>query len=184
MIDIATAIKQQVTCREFAESIGLKINRSGFTVCPFHHDTDASLKVYKGDRGWCCFGCHKGGDVINFASLYYGIPFKEALRRLNDDFQLGLMQTEETRDSRMLAAVAIARLKAQREKEAREKAAAEAAYWVALDKLLDAESRVRKYAPQSMDEEITTAFRDALFDRELYAARLNDAEIGRHGGHD
>lgn len=93
MIDLriyAPQIKELVSCRRFLEYNGIKVNRRGFAVCPLHGDTDASLKVYDGDRGWTCYGCHKGGDVINLAKAYYGVTFSETIRRLNDDFSLGL----------------------------------------------------------------------------------------------
>ena len=35
-----------------------------------------------------CYGCHKGGDVINLAKLLYNVGFKDAIARLNDQFKL------------------------------------------------------------------------------------------------
>lgn len=182
MMDIATAIKEQVSCREFAESIGLKINRAGFAVCPFHGDTDASLKIYKGDKGWCCFGCHRGGDVINMASLYYGLPFRDTLQRLNDDFQLGLIDREappEQAAKRAITAVEIAKRKAARAKEARLEAALEAAYWTAFDKWLANERIIRDKAPQTPDEEFNQDFVRALVNRDAIRDELETIELRR-----
>ena len=87
---LADKIKQSVTCRQLLEANGNKVDRHGFSVCPLHGDKDASLKVYDGNRGWVCYGCHKGGDVINLARELYGLRFDDAIRRLNDEFNVGL----------------------------------------------------------------------------------------------
>lgn len=180
MIDYAQAIKESVSCQQFANFIGLHINRSGFAVCPFHGDKDASLKIYKGGRGWCCFGCHKGGDVINLASLYYGLGFKETLQRLNDDFNLGLMQeSAETAQNRVLMAVQTARRRIERIKEKRKKEALEAKYWVVFDKWLDAYRRVIKYEPKDFNADWSDEFIKAIKDRAIYNERLTNIEMER-----
>lgn len=86
----ASQIKQSVSCRQLLETNGINVDRHGFAVCPLHGDNDASLKVYGGDRGWVCYGCHKGGDVINLARELYGLRFNDAIRRLNEEFNVGL----------------------------------------------------------------------------------------------
>ena len=68
---IVDIVKESVSCKDFAEHIGLSVNRSGFCCCPFHGEKTPSLKIYSDGRGWYCFGCHQGGDVINMAKLYY-----------------------------------------------------------------------------------------------------------------
>lgn len=86
----ANQVKSAVSCRTLLEANGIKVSRHGFAVCPLHGDRDASLKVYDNGRGWCCYGCHKGGDVINLAMALYNVRFNDAVRRLNDEFRLGL----------------------------------------------------------------------------------------------
>lgn len=179
MMDIATAIKEAVTCQQFADFVGLKVNKAGFAVCPFHGDKDASLKIYKGGRGWCCFGCHKGGDVINLASLYYGLNFKETLKKLNDDFNLGLMG-EQSEQDKVMAAVQTARRRTERMKAKREKAAIEAEYWVAYEKWLDSCRKVMDNEPPSGGE-ATKEFCNALFERERNYENLKRVEVRRIG---
>lgn len=82
-------VKSSVSCRSLLEANGVAV-KHGFAKCPLHGDTDASLKVYDNGRGWCCYGCHKGGDVINLARELYGIGFSSAIERLNDEFNIGL----------------------------------------------------------------------------------------------
>ena len=175
MTDVAAAIKDAVSCRQFADFIGLNVNRAGFAVCPFHSDKDASLKIYKGGRGWCCFGCHKGGDVINMASLYYGLPFRETLKRLNEDFNLGLMNDSQSEQDRVLAATLAAKRKAERMKAQREREAKLAEYWVAYDRWLDSCRRVSDNEP-TRDGEASKEFCDALIDREINYQRVKKLE--------
>ena len=40
---------------------------------PGHDERTASFTVYPGDRGWWCYGCGRGGDVVNLAALAWGI---------------------------------------------------------------------------------------------------------------
>lgn len=177
MTDVATAIKESVSCLQFADFIGLKVNRSGFAVCPFHNDSDASLKIYRGGRGWCCFGCHKGGDVINFASLYYGLNFTDTIKRLNEDFNLGLLE-DQTEQDRVLAAVQLAKRKAERMKAEREKAAFEVEYWIAYEKWLASCRKVMDNEPPR-DGEATDEFCNALFERERNYDELKHLEVRR-----
>lgn len=91
VISRSDLIKQALTAREVAEFYGFTPNFAGFIRCPFHAgDNHGSLKLYPGDRGWHCFGCNEGGSVIDFAMKLFGIPFRDAVQRLSDDFGLGL----------------------------------------------------------------------------------------------
>lgn len=89
MIDTAR-IKALVPMGEVAAMYGFAPSRAGFICCPFHGEKSASLKIYPGERGWHCFGCHDGGDVIDFVARLFGLGFSEAARRLDADFALGL----------------------------------------------------------------------------------------------
>lgn len=87
---IAEQIKQTVTMNKVAEFYGFNPNRAGYICCPFHGDNTPSLKIYSDNRGWYCFGCNRGGDVIDFVRLLYNLNFPAACKKLNDDFALGL----------------------------------------------------------------------------------------------
>lgn len=90
VIDVFEECKARLTMREVSEGYGFRVNRAGFATCPFHHEKTASLKIYPGSRGWHCFGCHKGGSVIDFARELFGLSPLDAVKRLNQDFHLGL----------------------------------------------------------------------------------------------
>lgn len=173
MTEFADLIKERVSCKEFAEFMGLTVNRSGFAVCPFHGDKDASLKIYKNDRGWCCFGCHKGGDVINMASLYYNLPFKDTIKRLNEDFSLGLaLEAPQDAPERLVLAVQRARRKSAQAKEQRLREAIEREYWRRFDLWLDNERSIEVNEPKSRDEEWNEAFVSALRKRDVLRYEL------------
>ena len=57
--NVFEAVKQSVTTRQAAEHYGIRVNRNGMCVCPFHNDKNPSMKV---DKRFHCFGCQADGD--------------------------------------------------------------------------------------------------------------------------
>lgn len=90
----AQVIRDTVTMDQVLDLYGYK-TRHGFMVCPFHGDTDASLKVYKGTGGWHCFGCGKGGSVVDFVMEQEGCDFRTAVAAIDKALRLGLTDPEE-----------------------------------------------------------------------------------------
>jgi DNA primase len=89
--DLAEAIKRAVSMRDAAARYGFEVNRVGFMKCPLHSgDHTASFKIYPDGRGWYCYGCNQGGDVISFAQKLYDLSCPQALLRIDSDFNLGL----------------------------------------------------------------------------------------------
>lgn len=88
---VAEEIRARLTMLQVAGSYGFEPNRSGFLRCPFHTgDREASLKLYPDGGGWHCFGCGKGGSVIDFVMELFDLDFRQACVKLNRDFGLGL----------------------------------------------------------------------------------------------
>ena len=81
MID-ATDIKRMVPMDTVLGWYGFKPNRAGFIPCPFHGDTDPSLKVFPSGRGWHCFGCGLGSSVIDFVMHMEGLTFQDACQAI------------------------------------------------------------------------------------------------------
>ena len=92
-MDIRTAaqvIRDTVSMDDILTMYGYE-TKHGFMICPFHGDSDASLKVYKKTGGWHCFGCGKGGSVIDFVMEHEGCDFRTAVRAIDKAAGLGLM---------------------------------------------------------------------------------------------
>ena len=69
------------------EVVGQYVNlkRSGanlFGLCPFHGEKTASFSVSPDKGIYYCFGCHKGGSVINFEMEIEGLSYPDAVRAL------------------------------------------------------------------------------------------------------
>ena len=61
------------------------LKRSGsnmFGLCPFHGEKTASFSVAPNKGIYYCFGCHKGGGVINFMMEVEGLSYPDAVRAL------------------------------------------------------------------------------------------------------
>lgn len=87
-VDVSKIVNQVDLKRAIEFYTGRRFSRSGFINCPFHNDATPSLSI-KGDR-FHCFSCDRGGDVIDFTRAYFNLGFREACKRLSDDFGLGL----------------------------------------------------------------------------------------------
>ena len=69
------------------EVVGQYVNlkRSGsnlFGLCPFHGEKTPSFSVAPDKGIFYCFGCHKGGSVINFEMEIEGLSYPDAVRAL------------------------------------------------------------------------------------------------------
>ena len=63
----------------------VQLKRSGanlFGLCPFHGEKTASFSVAPDKGIYYCFGCHKGGGVINFQMEVEGLSYPDAVRAL------------------------------------------------------------------------------------------------------
>ena len=85
MHDGAEEAKQSARILDVLTKYGIETEKAGRqykACCPFHDDSTPSLSVDPVKNVWHCFGCDKGGSVIDFVMLKEGIPFKEAVSRL------------------------------------------------------------------------------------------------------
>ena len=61
------------------------LRRSGsnlFGLCPFHGEKTASFSVAPDKGIYYCFGCHKGGNAVNFMMEVEGLSYPDAVRAL------------------------------------------------------------------------------------------------------
>ena len=82
------AFLDELTARNpIEEVVGqyVTLKRSGsnlFGLCPFHGEKTASFSVAPDKGIFYCFGCHKGGGVINFEMEIEGLSYPDAVRAL------------------------------------------------------------------------------------------------------
>lgn len=80
-------IDELVARNPIEDVVGQYVNlkRSGanlFGLCPFHGEKTASFSVAPDKGIYYCFGCHKGGGVINFMMEIEGLSYPDAVRAL------------------------------------------------------------------------------------------------------
>jgi len=66
-------------------SINVDLRKSGNKLagrCPFHEEKYPSFFIYPNTNSFYCFGCNKGGGVIDFVKLQYKYDFKQAVEYL------------------------------------------------------------------------------------------------------
>lgn len=86
----ADQVKTAVSVKDAAKAYGITLDRQGYALCPFHREKTGSFLVYPHGRGWYCFGCGEGGDVIKLVQKLFDLSFLDAIRKLDEDFHLGL----------------------------------------------------------------------------------------------
>ncbi len=91
-MNLSGEIKKRVSALDVCRQYGVDVNRAGFTRCLWHNEKTASLKIYPGDRGYFCFGCHAHGSSIDLVMKLFDCSVGDACKRLNDDFRLGLIR--------------------------------------------------------------------------------------------
>lgn len=74
------------------------LKRSGsnlFGLCPFHGEKTPSFSVAPDKGMFYCFGCHKGGGVINFEMEIEGLSYGDAVRALAKRAGLDVPEDEQ-----------------------------------------------------------------------------------------
>lgn len=81
-------ILNYVSMQDVLDKYGIETRNYMFS-CPFHGiDKKPSAKAYK--NSFYCFSCNQTGDIIEFVEKLFNLSFKEAMQKINIDFNLGL----------------------------------------------------------------------------------------------
>ena len=177
-MDYANEIKSLVSMPELMERYGFSLNRSGFCKCPFHSEKSASFKAYPGQRGYHCFGCGAHGSVIDFVMLYFGLSFKDALAKINEDFSIGLPIGERIslRQRREMEHRQRERQE-ERNREQMELERLDGEYWAAFDLWQKYDTNKREYAPKSPSEDFHPLYVEAIKNIDYASYLLDTAEM-------
>jgi DNA primase catalytic core len=87
--ELKERIKREISVERLAEARGIQLRRSGRSLmglCPFHKDTNPSLSIDPVKNEWHCFGCGRGGDVIEWVKCAEGVSFNHAVELLKRDY--------------------------------------------------------------------------------------------------
>ena len=84
----------------FNRYIGGTFDCKGFCRCPFHGEKTPSFKLFRNNKSFYCFGCGAGGNIINLVSKALNISYFEAMKRLDEDYSLGLFEKQIKTDTR------------------------------------------------------------------------------------
>jgi len=75
------AIKERISV---ADVLGIAQPRARVMIrCPLHQDATPSFVIYP-DGHWHCYGCDRGGDVIDLYAELYGVSVREAIAALQE----------------------------------------------------------------------------------------------------
>ena len=93
-------IDELVARNPIEDVVGQYVNlkRAGanmFGLCPFHGEKTASFSVVPDKGMYYCFGCHKGGGVINFQMEVEGLSYPDAVRALAKRAGLAVPEDEQ-----------------------------------------------------------------------------------------
>lgn len=100
MIDQGT-IQRILDSSEIVDVVGdfvtLKRRGTNFIgLCPFHNEKTPSFNVSPSKGIYKCFGCGKGGSVVNFVMEHEHLSYVEALKWLAKKYNIEVNEREET----------------------------------------------------------------------------------------
>ncbi len=92
--DITEVISEFVTLRKRG------VNLLG--LCPFHNEKTPSFTVSPAKGIFKCFGCGKGGNVVNFIMEHESLKYPEALKWLARKYNIDIVEEEESEEQKLL----------------------------------------------------------------------------------
>ncbi len=91
-------VKSQISMRDIANYYGMRVNRKGFALCPFHNDKHPSMQIFSGytkKDGFYCRSCGTGGTIFSFVMQYENLEFKDSVRKIATIFGIPIKDKEE-----------------------------------------------------------------------------------------
>lgn len=167
LTDAVPMAKGAVSALEAAGALGLQPNRYGRCACPIHGGRDRNLKLFPGEKGYYCFVCHAGGDVIDLVQQVNGTDLRGAVAWLDWAFHLGLnIDSPDDRDRHEAVQRAIQRRRERQREQERERTALHNTQLDALSLEMELDDLIDASRPRRYSEEWSDAFCTALKVRE------------------
>lgn len=81
---------RSISCIDAASALGIPLKRNSgvnaWALCPIHGERGHPSLFLSVDRGWYCYGCHRGGDAVSLYQAVLGMEPLDAARQLAQDF--------------------------------------------------------------------------------------------------
>ena len=149
---IYETLKKSIPVPDAAAQYGMEISKNGMVRCPFHNDSNPSMKL--NDDYYYCFGCGADGDVIDLTAALCGLSKYHAARKLSQDFGVDYEILHPNMD-------AVQKKYADRKRQAER----ERKVFIALtERLYLLRDWIVRYAPKTSDEELDPRFVEACHD--------------------
>ena len=88
-MDEARQICEALDIKQVMEDYGIRFNSRGFCECFIRGERTPSMSIK--NNHYKCFGCGAYGGVIDFVMEHEGLPFRQALVRLDSQYGLGII---------------------------------------------------------------------------------------------
>ena len=165
--------------------LGKKSGSNMFGLCPFHSEKTPSFSVSPDKQIYHCFGCGKGGGVINFIMEIENLSFPEAVEFLAG--KAGMQVSEDTNDKDSKRRSRMLELNREAARFFHSQLSTEGGK-AAVDYMINrrispavAKNFGLGYAPDSWDSLRNAMRQKGYTDRELFDAGLTKA--GKNGGY-
>lgn len=79
---ITKELKLSDVVKEFLPEVNKLSETDHVSICPFHDDTNPSLRIYDASGMYHCYACGAHGNAFKFVQLSQNLTFANALNRI------------------------------------------------------------------------------------------------------
>jgi DNA primase len=102
MSDLFEKVRTEINIADVLEHYGIRIDRSGKGLCPFHKDSTPSLSIDKSTNRFKCFACGESGSSIDFVAKLRSIEPLEAAKELAGIYGIRYEESEPKSKKQMI----------------------------------------------------------------------------------
>ena len=105
-------VKARARIDEVAERFGVRLDRHGKALCPFHREDTPSFSIKREDNIFKCFGCGASGDAVDFVAKLKDIEPLEAAKLIAEFYGI---DTHPHGEQKRVDKIPMAKAKAHRD---------------------------------------------------------------------